>query len=60
MSARLFGIEDALDSDAWYTPEWIFDGLGLTFDLDVAHHRGDRRLELFDRRPLPRAERVDQ
>ena len=36
MSARLFGIEDALDSDAWYTPEWVFDGLGLRFDLDVA------------------------
>lgn len=36
MSARLFGIEDALDSDAWYTPPWIFDGLGVTFDLDVA------------------------
>ena len=36
MSARLFGIEDALDSDAWYTPPWVFDGLGLMFDLDVA------------------------
>lgn len=35
-SARLFGIDDALDSDAWYTPAWIFDGLGLIFDLDVA------------------------
>lgn len=34
--ARLFGIPDALDSDAWYTPPWIFDGLGVTFDLDVA------------------------
>ena len=34
--ARLFGIDDALDSDAWYTPPWIFDGLGVTFDLDVA------------------------
>ncbi len=34
--ARLFAIEDALDSDAWYTPEWIFDGLGVEFDLDVA------------------------
>ena len=33
---RLFDIADALDSDAWYTPSWIFDGLGLTFDLDVA------------------------
>ena len=36
MSGRLFGVDDALDSDAWYTPPWIFDGLGLTFDLDVA------------------------
>lgn len=35
-SARLFGIDDALDTDAWYTPPWIFEGLGLTFDLDVA------------------------
>lgn len=34
--ARLFDIEDALDTDAWYTPAWVFDGLGLTFDLDVA------------------------
>lgn len=34
--ARLFGIDDALDSDAWYTPPWIFDGLGVTFDLDVS------------------------
>ena len=36
MSGRLFGIGDALDSDAWYTPPWIFDGLGVEFDLDVA------------------------
>lgn len=36
MGARLFGIEDALHSDAWYTPEWIFEGLGIVFDLDVA------------------------
>jgi hypothetical protein len=36
VSARLFAIDDALDTDAWYTPEWVFDGLGITFDLDVA------------------------
>jgi hypothetical protein len=36
VSARLFGIEDALDSDAWYTPPWVFDGLDVEFDLDVA------------------------
>ena len=34
--ARLFGIDDALDSDAWYTPAWIFEGLGVELDLDVA------------------------
>ena len=34
--SRLFAAYAALDSDAWYTPPWIFDGLGLTFDLDVA------------------------
>jgi hypothetical protein len=33
---RLFAIDDALDTDAWYTPPWVFDGLGLTFDIDVA------------------------
>lgn len=33
---RLFGIADVLDSDAWYTPRWVFDGLGIEFDLDVA------------------------
>ena len=27
-------------SDDWYTPPWIFDGLGLTFDLDVASPPG--------------------
>lgn len=24
-------------SDEWYTPKYIFDALGATFDLDVAH-----------------------
>ena len=23
-------------TDDWYTPKWVFDGLGLYFDLDVA------------------------
>lgn len=36
MSGRLFGVADAFDTDAWYTPPWIFDGLGVTFDIDVA------------------------
>lgn len=34
--SRLFAIPNVLDSDDWYTPAWVFDGLGLTFDLDVA------------------------
>ena len=38
--ARLFAIEDALDSDAWYTPAWVFDGMGVTFDVDVASPDG--------------------
>lgn len=38
--ARLFGIDDILDSDAWYTPAWVFDGLGIEFDLDVAAPAG--------------------
>jgi len=24
-------------SDEWYTPKYVFDALGCTFDLDVAH-----------------------
>jgi len=27
-------------SDEWYTPKSVFDGLGLTFDLDVCSPRG--------------------
>lgn len=34
---RLFPLANVIDSDDWYTPSWIFDGLGITFDLDVAH-----------------------
>lgn len=26
-------------SDEWYTPKYIFDALGITFDMDVAHPR---------------------
>lgn len=26
-------------SDEWYTPKYVFDALGCTFDLDVAHPR---------------------
>lgn len=33
----LFGQpQQELTSDDWYTPRWIFDALGVTFDLDVA------------------------
>jgi len=35
-NSRLFAIGDVIDSDHWYTPAWVFDGLGITFDLDVA------------------------
>jgi hypothetical protein len=34
--SRLFGLTDTVTTDDWYTPAWIFDGLGITFDLDVA------------------------
>jgi hypothetical protein len=31
-----YGDEDAIvKSDEWYTPGWLFDALGLTFDIDV-------------------------
>ena len=36
MSARLFAVDNTVDSDDWYTPSWIFDGLDMTFDIDVA------------------------
>jgi DNA N-6-adenine-methyltransferase (Dam) len=37
MSERLFVTPvQGLDSDERYTPRWIFDGLGLMFDLDPA------------------------
>jgi phage N-6-adenine-methyltransferase len=28
-------------SDEWYTPKWLFDELGVEFDLDVAHPARD-------------------
>jgi phage N-6-adenine-methyltransferase len=34
--SRLFAIDNVIDSDDWYTPKWVFDGLGMTFDVDVA------------------------
>jgi hypothetical protein len=34
---RLFAAgQSATTSDDYYTPKWVFDALGLTFDLDVA------------------------
>ena len=33
---RLFGVEqEALTSDDYYTPTWVFERMGLDFDLDV-------------------------
>jgi len=34
--SRLFTIEQAVGTDDWYTPAWVFDGMGVTFDMDVA------------------------
>lgn len=31
-------------SDEWYTPKYIFDAMGATFDLDVASPPGDPRI----------------
>lgn len=37
MNEQLFRVPvQELDSDERYTPRWVFDGLGLTFDLDPA------------------------
>lgn len=37
IQSRLFNTEQTeLTSDDYYTPKWIFDALGLHFDLDVA------------------------
>ena len=38
---RLFGQpQTELTSDDYYTPRWVFDALGLRFDLDVASPPG--------------------
>ena len=37
ISERLFSVEqETYTSDDYYTPKWIFDALGIVFDLDVA------------------------
>ena len=33
---RLFTEDHAPDTDDWYTPPWIFEGMRETFDVDVA------------------------
>lgn len=34
---RLFALDERdASTDCWFTPAWIFDGLGMAFDLDVA------------------------
>ena len=33
--SRLFTLDHAADTDDWYTPPWIFEGMGEVFDLDV-------------------------
>lgn len=36
MSDRLFPVQqEQLTSDDYYTPRWVFDRMGITFDLDV-------------------------
>ena len=33
---RLFTLDHPTDTDDWYTPPWIFEDMGVTFDVDVA------------------------
>jgi hypothetical protein len=33
--SRLFELEHAANTDDWYTPSWIFQGMDETFDIDV-------------------------
>jgi hypothetical protein len=35
--------QSAGKTDEWYTPKYIFDALGVTFDLDVASPKGGPR-----------------
>lgn len=39
MTAHLFDLDAShvvTNGDDWYTPRWIFDAAGITFDMDVA------------------------
>lgn len=41
MSATLFGMEQGVKtSDDFYTPAWVFEKMGLDFDIDVASPPG--------------------
>lgn len=41
LEPRLFPVEQhELTSDDYYTPAWVFERMGLTFDLDVASPPG--------------------
>jgi hypothetical protein len=44
--------ETAGKSNEWYTPKYIFDALGLTFDMDVAHPRDHTHTNVPARRYL--------
>ena len=33
---RLLDIDPILSTDDWYTPPWLFEAMGVEFDLDVA------------------------
>ena len=40
-SPRLFAVEqEQVTSDDYYTPQWVFDAMGITFDLDVCSPPG--------------------
>ena len=34
--SRLFDVANVIDSDDWYTPSWLLNGLGIEFSMDVA------------------------
>ena len=46
----------SLDKDERYTPRWVFDGLGLTFDLDPASPGDDNGDCVPARRKLTKAD----
>lgn len=38
--SRLFALDHEPTSDDWYTPAWVFEGMGFQFDLDVCSPPG--------------------